>query len=116
MGAHCKEVTAVLEDTVEVAEVEADGRKEYFDLESMTEETARRVMIGLERVPYYELTNSDCSRSVYLWTNSEPWSKAFSDVVCRVDMLQHPSIVVSQYRRLNGTSNDCRYKPVFKTF
>lgn len=55
MGAHCKEVTVVLENVVEVAEVEADGRKEYFDLESMTEETARRVMIGLERVPYYGL-------------------------------------------------------------
>lgn len=109
-------MTVVFENVVEVVEVETDGRKEYFDLESMTEETARRVMIGLERVPYYELTNSTCSRSVYLWTNSEPWSKAFSDVVCHVDMIQHPSIVVSQYRRLNGTSEDCKYKPIFKTF
>ena len=107
---------AVFESTVELAEVNNGGRKEYFDLESMTEETARRVMVGLERVPYYELTNSDCSRSVYLWTNSEPWSRAFTDVVCHVDMLQYPSIVVSQYRRLNGVSDDCKYKPVFKTF
>lgn len=106
----------VFENVVEVVEVETDGRKEYFDLESMTEETARRVMVGLERVPYYELTNSDCSLTVYLWTNSEPWSKAFSNVVCHVDMLQYPRIVFSQYRRLNGTSKDCEYKPIFKTF
>ena len=106
----------MFENVVDIAEVETDGRKEYFDLESMTQETARRVLVGLERVPYYELTNSDCSRSVYLWTNFEPWSKAFSNVVCHVDLLQHPSMVVSQYRRLNGTSKDCEYKPVFKTF
>lgn len=107
---------AVFESTVDIAEVETDGRTEYFDLESMTQETARRVMVGLERVPYYELTNSDCSRSVYLWTNSEPWSKAFTDVVCHVGMFQYLKIVVSQYRRLNGVSDDCKYKPVFKTF
>ena len=106
----------VFENVVEVDEVETDGRKEYFDLKSMTEETAHRVMVGLERVPYYELTNSDCSRTVYLWTNSEPWSKAFSNVVCHVDMLQCPCIVFSQYRRLNGTRKNCEYKPVFKTF
>lgn len=107
---------AVFESTVSIAEVETDGRTEYFDLKSMTQETARRVMVGLERVPYYELTNSDCSRSVYLWTNSEPWSKAFFNVVCHVDLLQYPKIVVSQYRRLNGVRDDCKYKPVFKTF
>lgn len=84
---------AAFESTVAIAVVNNGERKEYFDLESMTEETARRVMVGLERVPYYELTNSDCSRTVYLWTNSEPWSKAFSNVVCHVDMLQCPCIV-----------------------
>ena len=106
----------MFESTVAIAEVNNGERKEYFDLESMTEETARRVMDGLERVPYYELTNSDCSCTVYLWTNFEPWSKAFFNVVCHVDMLQCSRIVFSQYRRLNGTSKNCEYKPVFKTF